>query len=294
MLVALWALTIMSFAILGVAKIVSIRMDEDFAAAKEGEAEELALSGMALALNPNVRPGESILQQTLDSGGSFNTQLNSEGARLQINWVLADKTRLQILERLFNLWGLSPADADTVIDCLADWVDADDIKRLNGAESAEYTAMGKSGYPPNRPFQSVEEMSLVKNIDLLEKAKPDWRNYFTVWSDAKLDLNEATPDLIYAVCGISLSQAQAMVKTRNGDDGLPGTSDDVRYSDINQAQAALGLSQQSFQSIAGYVSVDSTLKRIISTGKVGKYQKTISVVVRVNNQTIQYLEWLEH
>lgn len=293
LLLSLWALAIMSFAIMGAIGVVSVRLDEDLARQREARALELAESGLALASHPNVRRGESILKKEFTPAESFSVDLSSEAARVQINACLADPKKRPILERLFNLWGLKNAEIDIVIDCLADWVDANDIKRINGAESADYEATGQKGYPPNRAFESVEEMALVKNMNLLEKAKPDWRDYFTVWSDGKIDLNEASAEVIAAACNISLGQAQSLIAKRNGVDGLPNTPDDVRYTDTNQVRIALGMSQQNFQSVADHVTLESALRRVISTGKVGPYQKTLSVLMRVSNQTIQYYEWLE-
>lgn len=300
LLLALWALAIMSFTIIGVVTIADARLDEDLAHQREARALELAESGLALASHPNVRPDESILKQQLGSGESFSADLSSEASRLSINVLLSDTKKRPILERLFYQWGLTAAEGDTVIDCLADWIDRNENKRLNGAEKYEYETENKERadedkppYPPNRPFQSVEEMALVKNMDLIEKKKPDWRTYFTVWTDGKIDLNEASAEIISAVCEISIGQAEALVRQRNGPDTEPDTYDDVRYTDTNQVRIALGLTQQGFQSIAERVTVESNLRRITSTGKVGPYQKTISVLLRVNNQSIQYFEWLE-
>lgn len=293
LLISLWALAILSFAVLGAVQVSSVRLDEDLARQREARALELAESGLALASHPNVRRGESILQKEFSPYESFHADLGSEAARVQINAILADSKKRPILERLFYLWGLRNAEIDLVIDSLADWVDVNDEKRINGAESADYTADGKTNYPANRPFESVEEMALVKNMNLLEKVKPDWRDFFTVWSDGKIDLNEASAEVISAACNISLGQAQSLVSKRNGPDALPNTPDDVRYTDLNQIRIALGMSQQNFQSVAEHVTLESSLRRITSTGKVGPYQKTISVLVRVSNQTIQYYEWLE-
>lgn len=293
LLLSLWALAILSFAIVGAVKVVSARLDEDLARQREARALELAESGLAIASHPNVRRGESILRREFSPYESFNAELSSEAARIQINACLADPKKRPILERLFYHWGLKNAEIDTVIDCLIDWADVNDLKRLNGAESVDYETDGQKGYPPNRPFESVEEMSLVKNMNLLDKVKPDWRDYFTVWSDGKVDLNEASAEVIAAVCNVSLGQAQSLVSKRNGLDAQPNTPDDVRYTDVNQLRIALGMSQQTFQSIADSVTLESGLRRIQSTGKVGPYQKTLSVLIRVSNQTIQYYEWLE-
>src|SRR5690349_3711918 len=107
LLIALWALTVLSFAILGMAKIVSARLDEDMSHNREAEAINLAQCGLALAMHPNVRPGESILQKEMEPGSSFIATLTSEESRLQINAILADSKKRPILEKLFYFWGLN-------------------------------------------------------------------------------------------------------------------------------------------------------------------------------------------
>jgi general secretion pathway protein K len=295
LLLSLWALTVLSFAILGAASIINIRLDESIAREREARAFQLALSGVSLAMHPNVNPGESILKKEISPGESFAADVSNEGARIQINYILADiKNRRTILSRLFNFWGIAGSDADTIIDCLADWYDSDDNRRLNGAEKTDYVRDNpNSTYPANSPFESVDQMALVKNIGLLETAKPDWRDYFTVWSDGKIDINEASAEVIAATLNTSLGQAQNLVNRRNGQDGQPHTTDDVKYSDTNQVRIALGMTEEVFQSVSSRVTVSSKIKRITSIGKVGPYQKTISAILRINNQTIQIYEWLE-
>ena len=55
-------------------------------------------------------------------------------------------------------------DADTaarLIDVIEDWKDADDLRRPNGAEAADYQAAGLSYKPANAPFESVAELQRV-------------------------------------------------------------------------------------------------------------------------------------
>jgi general secretion pathway protein K len=55
--------------------------------------------------------------------------------------------------------------ANTAADALADWEDEDDLKRLNGAESFEYTAAGFTYSPRNHQIQTLQELLLVKGFD---------------------------------------------------------------------------------------------------------------------------------
>lgn len=60
--------------------------------------------------------------------------------------------------------GLDVDQANRVTDAIADWRDADDLKRLNGAERDEYLAVGRRSGPRNGPFESVAELEQVPGM----------------------------------------------------------------------------------------------------------------------------------
>ena len=56
------------------------------------------------------------------------------------------------------------ADQDTaahIVDSILDWRDADDAKRPNGAEEADYRAAGLPQKPANAPFETISEVARV-------------------------------------------------------------------------------------------------------------------------------------
>lgn len=66
-------------------------------------------------------------------------------------------------------------------DAIFDWRDSDDLKRLSGAESAEYRAAGLDQMPQNRNFLVLEELRGVLGItpSLYQKLEP----FFTVYNN---------------------------------------------------------------------------------------------------------------
>ena len=56
---------------------------------------------------------------------------------------------------------LDPDTAARFVDVIDDWKDADDLKRPNGAEAADYRAAGLSYRPANAPFESVADLQRV-------------------------------------------------------------------------------------------------------------------------------------
>ncbi|MFV1995484.1 MAG: general secretion pathway protein GspK, partial [Verrucomicrobiales bacterium] len=208
---------------------------------------------------------------------AFEVRLRSEGGRLNINTLLAKKDRL-LLEGVFIFWGLSEEEASEIMDALLDWVDSDDLEELTGAEFEYYYELGYENYPFNRPFYDIEEMALVRGMDLVSEYKPDWRDYFTLWSSGSINVNEASAEMLEMVGEVSPEAAGQFVRVRNGLDLYPDTEDDVVYQNVAEAVAVLGIPELS--PAIGRFSVSDATMRVESTGIVGDYLKTVVLVVR--------------
>ncbi len=79
-----------------------------------------------------------------------------ESGKIDIN-VVSD----QLLRGLLTSQGVVEEEVGALIDAMGDWRDPDSLKRLRGAEEAEYTAAGRKYKPANAPFQTIEELKLV-------------------------------------------------------------------------------------------------------------------------------------
>jgi general secretion pathway protein K len=86
-----------------------------------------------------------------------------------------------LLKGLFQTAGGLDVDAaQAIVDVIDDWKDADDLKRPNGAESADYKAAGLPYTPANAPFENIAELRLVLGMTpTLYAAVAD---YLTVFS----------------------------------------------------------------------------------------------------------------
>ena len=154
LLLVLWAIAVLSFSVLWVADLVGIELESGSADAKRLAARQIALSGVALGMHPRVtREDVALLNQDLSGGDKLRVRIRGEGARFNINRLLAEQDRIT-LKNLFLLWGLNNDEADVLFDRMTDWVDEDAGRQLNGAERAEYEAIGIVDAPANRPFRS--------------------------------------------------------------------------------------------------------------------------------------------
>jgi type II secretory pathway component PulK len=293
LIMALWAVGLMSVAVIGLVLVMQTGMEELAMQSKDFRTRQLAESGIALGLHPQIAKTDPVLRQEFPGAESFEVHLRSEGARLNINRVLFAKKERFILSTLFRRWGLEREEADALLDHLVDWVDEDDLKQLNGAEWDDYEKDGKPGWPPNRPLQSVEEMALVPGMERIAELQPDWADFFTVYGDGKLDLNEAPAALIEAVCETGQYQAEKLVERRLGPDEEADTKDDVLLENTALVKAFLGLSNAVFERVEPRITVKSDYRRIVSTGRIGKYERKIEAVAAMNTTPLRFLYWSE-
>lgn len=291
LLVVLWALAAISGFVVLLVSSFDAGMESDSVRNGLFRARLLADSGLAVARSPLVKPGDPLLRQDFGAAGRYETEIQSEGARININSVIAREDRA-LLEALFARWGLGLREAGSLTAALFDWVDPDDNPRLGGAEARDYARAGLPG-PRNAPFKSVDEMGQVLGFETVEEKRPDWRDYFTVWSAGGLDVNEAEEELLMAVAELTPAQAARVVEFRLGDDGKRFTKDDRRFESLDQFRALLGMPPALFALVQGRLSLNDPVARIRSTGIAGRFRARTEVIVEMTDlgrRTVTYLE----
>jgi hypothetical protein len=168
--------------------------------------------------------------------------------------------------------GVDLNERDRMIDCLLDWVDPDNLVRLNGAED-------EPGYKPaNAPLKTLEEMKRIRGWEEFT-SRPDWDADFTLapTNDAKIDINWASRDVLLALPGFTEPLADRFLQLRRGPDGIEGTEDDVIF-DPQQVQIALGFRPDQFDQLAKLITYSSPVWRVVSVGKSRGATRTVRMV----------------
>ncbi len=314
LLLVLFTILLISGLIVSAVEFVKHDVDEYSVLSHRFRAEQLAESGIAFGCNPQVKNEDrGLLNQVMPDGGAFKVTVASESTRLNINYILQNG-REYLLQELFDRWGVPSRDAQQAISGLQAWVStpASGLQNLTAAPGGSQTGMAPSPAKAQpaaeanrannaaqpmaglvRPFQAVEEMSLVEAFAPVMSAQPNWANYFTIWGDGKIDVNLADPETISLVTGVAPAQAEEFVKYRWGPDGIPFTQDDREYQSMDQVRMALGMSPQQFQLVQDLLSLQSAIDRIESTGIIAGYTRTITVITNRNSAPIRYLLWQE-
>jgi hypothetical protein len=183
-----------------------------------------------------------------------------------------------LLRSIFAHWGLNFEESQALADALADWVDENEEVALNGAEIKEYEKIGRVNQPFNRPFYDLSEMRLVIGMERVEALRPDWRNWFTVWSGGALDVNEAEPELVALASESTIEQAELIQESISGPDGVRNTEDDVYFEEPAAALDLLGLGTES--PLAKRFTAKDPTARIESIGQAEGAKRKITVIVR--------------
>ncbi len=278
LMLVIWALMLISIAVIGALEFISFSVDENVLAAKDFRALHMAECGIAVGLHPQIKAGDPALRQNIGTDGGYEVTITTEGSRIPVAFLTDSKFR-DIVYELFILWKLSPEEANTAVDSLADWMDSDDNIRSQGAETDYYKSQNYADFPRQQAFTSLEEMLLVKGMHVVERLKPDWRNYFSINSDGIIDLNYAPNDILMAVTGCQESDANNLIRERNGADGIAGNQDDKPVS-MKTATQLLGIDNNKYESLKAIITTEHLTRRVESVGRSGSQSYKVVVIAR--------------
>lgn len=292
LLLTLWCLAIVSITVVMIARMVDSDVAVERTRSRKFEARQLAFTGIAHGMNPNLRRDSELLHQKNAEGGEIAVRITSENARLNINLLLQQPGNLT-LKRLFTLWGVPQDVTSMTIDSLVDWTDAGDLRQLNGAEREDLQNQTAYSIPRNRPFQSIDEMQHVRGMDIVAQFNSEWRDCFSVFSGAQTDIQDASGDVLRAAGGFSGAQVEALMEIRNGKDKLAGTPDDYQFDSLDDVIQRIGLSDaRAIESLRAGFMVGGEPMRIQSTAWVGGVVYRIQTVVNRTDKP-KFLDWSE-
>lgn len=129
------------------------------------------------------------------------------------------------LKRLLTYFGVDSQNADIFIDSILDWIDQDDLTRINGAEKLWYSSQGFNYEPRNYQIQNKEELKLIRGLspEIYSKIEP----YITILPATGFNPNTASDPVLISYLDIgndTLNVLKEYMKTK------PVTSDSELYS----------------------------------------------------------------
>ncbi len=268
-----WLVLVIGAAVVMAAKMLNVTQKSMAVRVGQTDALAFAWTGASIAMHPEVTRDDPMLRTM-----NWETTLQSEDTRINPMAVLEGGDR-ELLVSLFTGWGVDEDAAESIVDSIQDWVDEDDLPSANGAEMDFYEGMGRRGQPLNRSFAHLDEMAAVRGMELVAQVKPDWRDWFSVYSSGQINIAEADAEIIVEVGGFALEDVQTFISERNGEDGVAGTEDDVQFGSAREAVATVGPSIYPLDIVESRFSVRGSMVRIQSTGVSGPARISLELVV---------------
>jgi general secretion pathway protein K len=119
-----------------------------------------------------------------------------------------------VLIDLLQLMGLDNLKIAKLIDVLQDYQDADSLRRLNGAEAAEYLEAGLPP-PPNHSLRSIEELkNMIAWRDLDPVLLARIMNSISLGKEVRINFNTAPLDVLRIIDGMDEPKAHRLIAQR--------------------------------------------------------------------------------
>jgi general secretion pathway protein K len=151
----------------------------------------------------------------------YRVELRDAYSRLNLNGASEDQLR-----RLLRALRIDARQADRIAQSIADWRDHDELRRLSGAERAEYLRAGAPRLPDDAAFDGIGTLQFVHGMTaaLYDSIAP----YLTVVGDGGVNVNAAPRPVLLALPGMSDDAASAIIRARAA--GRPLTDFDALAS----------------------------------------------------------------
>jgi len=167
----------------------------------------------------SLSQGDGQWVQASFRGSIYEVRVLDEAGKLGLNAIDGTKLRL-----IFENLEIPDSDAETIADSILDWSDPDDLHQPNGAESEYYEGLDRPYRAKNAPFDSVEELLLVRGVtrDVFygHDGVPGLRDLFSVFNKkAGVNPGSATPEVIQAITGLDRDVADEFSTSRRGSGG---------------------------------------------------------------------------
>ena len=152
---------------------------------------------------------------------SLSARIIDENSKININSLKKengeiDENKAEQLSRLFSVLGLRENRVNPILD----WLDSDDIERIDGAESYYYQTLEPPYECFNGSFLTVGQVFMVKGIENIrrfgENPEKNLLDYITIYSNGQVNINTASIEVLQSLDdAIDDSVAQSIIDYRS-------------------------------------------------------------------------------
>ncbi len=139
-----------------------------------------------------------------------------------------------ILNTLFEEMGIPLPDAEILTDSLLDWMDSDDLTRLNGAELDYYERLSPPYKPADDSLKSLSELFLIQDFDIFfldDEGIPNYlydqfKDAISLYHNELVNLNTANTLVHKVISRVDGHDSEPLYNYLIGEDKIPGSEDD--------------------------------------------------------------------
>lgn len=141
----------------------------------------------------------------------------------------------------FTAMDFSLSDAEELADYLLDWMDEDDLSRLNGFDGEDYARLNPPYLPANGPIQSWDEIALIPAFkerfwDKDGRPLPALSTFtenFSLYNTGPVNINAASPYVSRVLDELGIIEERNLSDYLAGADGKAGNKDDRLVRDAS-------------------------------------------------------------
>jgi general secretion pathway protein K len=196
------------------------------------------------------------------ANGSYRVQIYDESGKISLNG-MKDNSGIILKNLLINL-GETPESADTIVDAILDWKDADKLHRLYGAEDDYYESLPQPYQAKNADFETLEELLLVKGVTAANLygtgAKKGFIQFLSLYNKTnRIDINAAPREVLAALPGMNAAAADRIVEFR-------------RTAEIKSLALIMDIVGEAYTLMAPHIGVGQTGGKAVCTIEATGYK----------------------
>ncbi len=233
------------------------------------------------------RFGEHPVPLPLPEGVALKGGIIDENGKLNVNGLVdpngeLDQGRVQEMERLFAAIGLGGSE----MAALLDWLDSDNIERMEGAESHYYRELPEPYDCGNGPFETPGRIFLVKGLEERARQVPGegrgLLDYITIHSDGRININSAPREVMESLSdGLDSMVSEAIMEYR----------EEQEFESVEDLRRVMGVGDALFQEIKGRLTVKGSAFTLRMEAEYREAAAGVKAVAARDQQGFKLIYW---
>lgn len=226
--------------------------------------------------------------------GNVEFQIVNESGKMDLSHI-----NRPLLSQFLEQQGYPPDEQEILIDSMQDWIDTDDLHRLNGAEDEYYETLTVPYKAKNGPFTDPAELLMVRGAEKLH-GRMNPADFFTLHNPGgRINFNGLTPSLLHTLVSGDEERIQQYNELKEEGVALQAVHAQlILDGDYAMWQPYLvystGKNRYYTVTATGFAGAGNLDEKNDSSDTVEKHQGCrIRLVLELRGNTLRYIRWSE-